>query len=333
MFAPVSTALGALLLSAGTTVLLYTSGRILGISGILRSLPGSPSLSHNLPLLTGIAASVPLIKLLLPSYIPAYPSIEESGLGYGLVAVVICGALTGWGTKAGAGCTSGHMMCGLSRFSVRSLIAVGTFFPVAVLTTGFSPVLNTLECEGGPCYTTVWPSRTDAGIMVALVVISLSVNSFLPRWLEKEDLGDDEVPEERTLAKAGVAFLAGLEFGMGLLISGMADPMKPLRFFALPFDVSKWDPSLALIMVFGLGVNIVITQIRGLDEKPVLDKKLWLPEGKVSDVGFKYVLGAAAFGVSWGLTGSCPGPAFLRVLGQPAWGVAWLAGFWTGGMF
>ncbi|CAM6113717.1 unnamed protein product [Calypogeia fissa] len=344
MFTPVSTSLGALLLSASTTFLLYTSGRILGVSSIVRSLPSAPSLIHNVPLLAGMGASVPLVKLLLPNYIPAYPSIESSGIGYGLAGVGLLGALTGWGTKAGCGCTSGHMLCGLARFSVRSLIAVGIFFPVAVITAGLSGVLNSVGCGDLPCYTPVWPTRTEAIIMGSVVVLAFSVNNLLRKSLErmeeeKAENDDDngksalEPVEERKFSKAAVAFVAGLEFGMGLLISGMADPMKPLRFFALPFDITKWDPSLALVMLFGLGPNILVTQMTGLSGKPLLDRKLWLPDGKVSDIGWRYVLGAAAFGIAWGLSGVCPGPGVVRTVAQPAWGVAWLAGYWIGGLF
>jgi uncharacterized membrane protein YedE/YeeE len=55
-----------------------------------------------------------------------------------------------------------------------------------------------------------------------------------------------------------------------------------------------------------------------------------LPKKTIKDVDGRFVAGAAAFGVGWGLTGTCPGPAVLRALAQPVWGVMWLGGFWLG---
>ena len=113
----------------------------------------------------------------------------------------------------------------------------------------------------------------------------------------------------------------------------MADPSKVQSFFAVqfrPFDLSRWDPSLSLVIFFGLLPNIVSIQFRGFERPPRLATRFSLPTKTLADVDIKFVLGAVAFGISWGWTGMCPGPAILRSLVQPGWGVMWLSGFYAG---
>lgn len=94
--------------------------------------------------------------------------------------------------------------------------------------------------------------------------------------------------------------------------------------------MNAWDPSLALIMLFGVVPNYLTIRRKGFNQPPAFANKFDLPTKTVKDVNFKFVAGAAAFGVSWGLTGTCPGPAVLRALAQPLWGALWMGGFWLG---
>lgn len=138
------------------------------------------------------------------------------------------------------------------------------------------------------------------------------------------------------------SYLAGLEFGLGLLISGMADSAKVLRFFAFPTDTSRFDPSLALIIVFGIGPSLLTYlsrkpgQLQSKDKtitKPTLADAWKLPTATVADIDWRFVAGALAFGVAWGLRGVCPGPAILRAVLQPSWGLATMGGYLAGNMF
>lgn len=106
-----------------------------------------------------------------------------------------------------------------------------------------------------------------------------------------------------------VTYLIGLVFGLGISISGMANPSKVVNFF----DVAgTWDPSLAFVMggaviVAGIGYRFVFRRPR-----PVFELDFNVPASRVIDA--RLVGGSAVFGIGWGISGFCPGAA-LPVLG------------------
>ncbi|PWY86000.1 hypothetical protein BO70DRAFT_360815 [Aspergillus heteromorphus CBS 117.55] len=262
----------------------------------------------------------------MPSLIPSYPPAPSSWIS--LVSTLGTGFMLGWGTKNGRGCTSGHMLCGVSRLSPRSFIATAIFFTTALLTANFAS--NIPPCaDGVPCYQPVYPATGDLRFMVATMVLSFVTNCLVvPRALDRSE-------RSRTI----FAYLAGVEFGLGLLFSGMADPVKVLRFFAFLTDPSRFDPSLALVLFFGIGPSVVsyVTKNPGQktnkdveQSKPTLADQWKLPTATVADIDWRFVTGAVTFGLAWGLRGVCPGPAILRTVLQPAWGLAHMAGFMLG---
>ncbi len=111
-------------------------------------------------------------------------------------------------------------------------------------------------------------------------------------------------------AKRGLgAVVAGLLFGAGLAVAGMLQPARVIGFLD-PFGA--WDPTLALVMVGAIGVHAAVYRaVRGRGA-PLLDRRWWLPTR--SDVDLKLVLGAALFGVGWGLGGLCPGPGIASLV-------------------
>jgi len=121
------------------------------------------------------------------------------------------------------------------------------------------------------------------------------------------------------------ALAAGLIFGIGLIVSGMANPAKVLGFL----DVTgNWDPSLALVMVGAIGVGVVAFAIARRRPQSLLQAPMRLPTA--TDLDARLVLGSLAFGVGWGLVGFCPGPAVVALgtgLPKPiAFVIAMLAG-------
>jgi uncharacterized membrane protein YedE/YeeE len=102
------------------------------------------------------------------------------------------------------------------------------------------------------------------------------------------------------------ALLAGLLFGIGLLISGMTDPAKVRAFLDL---FGKWDPSLALVMMGGIVVHCGTMRLVLRRSAPVFASSFDLP--KKQDITAPLLLGSATFGVGWGLAGVCPGPAIV----------------------
>lgn len=106
------------------------------------------------------------------------------------------------------------------------------------------------------------------------------------------------------------AFAAGLLFGGGLLLSGMADPANVLGFF----DVAgAWNPTLAFVMGGGLGVTLLGYRLVLKRSAPLCEDRFQLPTSKIVDA--RLIGGAALFGLGWGIAGYCPGPAFVAAAG------------------
>ncbi|GAA5525566.1 UPF0394 membrane protein XF_0765 [Microbulbifer aestuariivivens] len=102
------------------------------------------------------------------------------------------------------------------------------------------------------------------------------------------------------------AFAAGLIFGLGLLVSGMANPEKVLGFLDL---FGNWDPSLALVMAGAIGVGLPFFHLAKGREKAVFGSQIQVPVCRTIDRPL--VLGSLLFGIGWGLAGFCPGPAVV----------------------
>ncbi|WP_136645343.1 DUF6691 family protein [Tabrizicola sp. YIM 78059] len=105
------------------------------------------------------------------------------------------------------------------------------------------------------------------------------------------------------------ALLIGVIFGTGIALSGMMNPAKVLNFFDL---AGTWDPSLAFVMGGALAVAIPGYRLVLGRPAPVMADRFDLPQTRVIDR--RLVLGSAAFGVGWGMSGFCPGGA-LPALG------------------
>jgi uncharacterized membrane protein YedE/YeeE len=104
------------------------------------------------------------------------------------------------------------------------------------------------------------------------------------------------------------AFLTGLLFGLGLVVSGMSDPFKVIGFL----DVAgPWDPSLAFVMAGAVLVGLIAYRIAGRRAAAVLGGPMRLPAATVVDR--RLVLGSLVFGIGWGLAGFCPGPALVAL--------------------
>jgi hypothetical protein len=102
--------------------------------------------------------------------------------------------------------------------------------------------------------------------------------------------------------------IAGLLFGLGLVISGMANPAKVLNFLDL---AGSWDPSLAFVMAGAVAVTFIGYKLVFRQTRPLLAARFHLPEMKQIDR--RLALGAGIFGVGWGLSGFCPGPAITSL--------------------
>ena len=106
------------------------------------------------------------------------------------------------------------------------------------------------------------------------------------------------------------SLLAGLVFGIGLFVSGMANPAKVLGFLDL---FGRWDPSLALVMAGAIAVGGIGYALAGRRKLSLLGAPLPQPAARTIDR--RLIVGSVVFGIGWGLGGFCPGPGLVSAAG------------------
>lgn len=126
-FTPATALTGGVLIGSAAALLILLNGRIAGISGIVGGLmrPESADISWRVAFLVGMLGS--------PLAYSAFGRLPDVAIDAGNPTLIVAGLLVGLGTRYGAGCTSGHGVCGLSRFSMRSLLATLTFMAAGAL--------------------------------------------------------------------------------------------------------------------------------------------------------------------------------------------------------
>jgi uncharacterized membrane protein YedE/YeeE len=148
-FAPVPALIGGLLIGLASAILWIGNGRIAGISGVFgQLLPPARTVVWRVVFLAALVGGTWLTSVLVPGLGVGGPGGEPARLvappeGWTLSAplwIAVAGLLIGVGTKIGNGCTSGHGICGLARLSLRSFVAVGVFFVVAIVTVAVTGV-------------------------------------------------------------------------------------------------------------------------------------------------------------------------------------------------
>ena len=110
--------------------------------------------------------------------------------------------------------------------------------------------------------------------------------------------------------KTAAGYIAGLLFGLGLAISGMTDPARVLGFLDI---AGAWDPTLMFVLGAAVGTTFVGYRLVFARGTPLFSAKFQLPTKQELDA--KLLGGAALFGVGWGLSGYCPGPAIASMGG------------------
>lgn len=123
------------------------------------------------------------------------------------------------------------------------------------------------------------------------------------------------------------SLVTGTLFGAGLAFSDMINPARVLAFLDLAGD---WDPSLAFVMGGAIIPMVLAYVISRRMRTPLFDKSFFIPENRVLDR--RLLLGAALFGIGWGLVGFCPGPAIAGLV-MGAWQPWLFVAAMLGGMF
>ncbi|MEX9947570.1 YeeE/YedE family protein [Providencia rettgeri] len=138
-FTPGSAAVGGVLIGLAVAILLILNGRIAGISGILAGVlkPTKGDTAWKLAFIVGI--------LVAPLLFITFVYTPEVTIATSTPLLITAGLLVGFGTRLGSGCTSGHGICGMARFSRRSMVAVAIFMLVAFITVA---VINHFGLRG-----------------------------------------------------------------------------------------------------------------------------------------------------------------------------------------
>ena len=105
------------------------------------------------------------------------------------------------------------------------------------------------------------------------------------------------------------SLLTGLVFGLGLIVSGMANPVKVLGFLDL---AGAWDPSLAFVMAGAIAVAALAFALAKKRTASFLGAAMKLP-GSSRDIDRRLVIGSVLFGIGWGVAGFCPGPGLVAL--------------------
>jgi len=346
-----SAAAGGAAIAASSTLLMALLGKTAGCSGVLGAAlsgaggaaPGPAGWRGSF--LLGLVGAGALLLAAQPAAFGAGASAAAAAAAPRLTApaAAAAGLLVGVGTRMGGGCTSGHGIAGLPRLSPRSLAAVATFMATGALAAGVArggalpPALaRLLIAPAGAAPPPLAGGGGARALLPAALAVAAAALVLRARWLpaRQQQPQPEPQPASDSAAAHAAALACGLLFGAGLGLSRMTDADKVLSFLD-PCAAGGWDPSLAAVMGAGVLVNLVtfrwlaragarpilagaVRAAEGGNARPLAD---CLPMGACaanSRVDAPLLLGAALFGLGWGLSGVCPGPALVAL---PAGGV------------
>jgi uncharacterized membrane protein YedE/YeeE len=355
-FTPVSGLVGGSLIGLSAATLLLFNGDILGASGLMSSFVTAPKKTLTDPGQQWKLAFLAAFSLTARVYVTVIDpdALKDERLGYSSnipivspLGFILGGLFVGFGTRLGNGCTTGHGICGLARFSTRSLAAVLSFMATGIVAaSGCS-----LSCPFHPYLRDSYDSvakhlPTEATITVGTILASLAAGASLPGLLRKAPPSASESEREEhdnNKRKIVPAMVSAIFFSLGLVVSRMTVSSKIYGFLNLKgLRDGSWDPTLICVMGGGLLVSFLSYQwVKGFGvfkNSKALDCPLGqkasngrfnVPTNKIIDR--KLLIGEAIFGLGWGIAGLCPGPAmFLAVAGYPNVLLRWWPSFFVG---
>lgn len=323
---------GGMLLGAAAAIALLGAGEIMGFSGII-----SPFLKD--PIATAQDPSQQWKVVFLASYFIAayfvflpYADMDRinsvasmtSAWGY-----TLSGIMTGLGTKLGSGCTTGHGICGMARLSKRSLSAVLSFMSTAIATTVITSSSPYFAFLRNPVPTT--PDYVPSWVPFTLTVLVATTALYGARSVKA--LTPQQANKRIPIAISAVVAAAGLTR------SSMVYPEAVRSFLNVQgIPTGTWNPTLMMVMMGGLLVSTMAYQLipnhaflRSCPKlaQPLSGGSFGVPTLTVIDA--KLLLGAATFGIGWGVTGVCPGSALLLTMtGLSGMVYQWWPAFYIG---
>ena len=307
-FTPVASLVGGGLIGLSCAAYLHLAGRIAGISGIVSSVVHGDR-AHGLKL-SFFSAMILTGAVLRPWLNNAVAFATNAPI----VAQAVGGLLVGLGASKQNGCTSGHGVCGLSRLSPKSLVAVLAFMSSGIFTGTFvRPYFFGASQQ-------MQPEATSNNIP-ALFAANLVAGGALVI-----------ATQHGSAAHVLTGLVCGSMFSAGLALSSMANPSKLIDFLNL-LGPRGWDPSLAFVMLGAIlaafvPFQLVARQQRQENRKP--PTPTLFPEQPIGkfvqptswfehEHKLQTLVGAGMFGVGWAIAGQCPGPGLLLAgAGVPA---------------
>jgi uncharacterized membrane protein YedE/YeeE len=318
-FTPVDSSVGGILIGISVAAYMYFNGRVTGISGtIFNFLEGAVKgkfvqdwfvrIAYIMGLVTG---GILLKTVISPQSFVGFYSTSSENYTITLIQFSLAGLLVGAGTYLGSGCTSGHMICGVSRFSVRSITATMTFSVVAL---AIVKALGTAALASNLVYGNTSnlpfleiPTFSRIFFYIGLLAIVLIIYFICFVVINSSTL-------DKQIFEIVLSFISGTVFGLGLGISGMTLPSKVLGFFDI--GGPNWDPSLVFVALFAILPNMILYHTLFSElivkQKPCAADEWQLPTKSTVDA--RLIIGAVLFGIGWGLGGICPGPGLVNIV-------------------
>jgi|GEM_PF-38378 len=303
----IAAACGGVLLGGMATMKLVATGNVLGISGSFKGVVKRQ----------GWRPAIFTLGLLAGGFIAKRTVPESFGVyeGASVLSLFLAGLFVGAGTYTANGCTSGHGITGMARMSTRSMTSTATFFATAV---GIATLFNTASLITPHEYTPV-DTETTAITSFALAAafgIVLIARKYIPGIMTEN------------ISKLFVEFITGTGFALGLVYSGMSQPLNTAKFLDLRYE--HWSPALSFVMVGALFVKVIVYHYHTIERKSAMlggDMHLVCPRAPIDR---KLVFGSVLFGLGWGASGICPGPGFLLLAqDNPRSGIAFVGGLFS----
>eukprot|EP01043_Picozoa_sp_COSAG02_P043320 COSAG02_NODE_3762_length_6271_cov_49.947181_7_plen_273_part_01 len=253
---------GGAVLGLATAVKLAVNGNILGISGIVNGIsvvvakpgPAEPWL-WRLTFLVGFLIAGGVLRAVAPETLQPLPASMT------MARVVCAGGLVGFGTSLGCGCTSGHGISGLTRFSPRSLAATMTFMGAGFLSASLSA--SSAFFEATPPLEPQMELAQSLLFSLVLIAVALGFVPAVSNLASQPDKIKDVASPAAAVAhspdrpaRLATELTTATIFGLGLGISGMGRPQQVIAF--LDVGDGDWDPTLALVMGAALSITVPV---------------------------------------------------------------------------
>jgi len=295
--------LGGVILAVATSAHLLLEGKITGISGMVYKCIYRIDFNYTYSFIAGMFFMSSFIKTL---YDPIKRTKDKHASAFletptdfasdlTMIGFVFAGFLVGFGSRMGNGCTSGHGICGLPRFSKRSITAIALYLGFGIVTATIRYYIPFFSPDTKKVHSWQIPLLSVAVLIAS--VLGFSYLLFQSIQTKANDKIRDTV----------VGFLIGACFSFGLIESGMLQRHAVTGFLTISI---RWNCKLLFVLATAVGINIFSFQYIFKNYKtPLFKSKYDLPEN--TKVDNKLMVGSSIFGLGWGIGGMCPGPAIL----------------------